>query len=56
MKLLNKTKGRKVWILINNKEVEIDEDFWENLKDDDLLKEAIEEYVRDCDDLSIWVD
>ena len=55
MKLLKKTPGRKIWIMINNKEVEIDEDFWEGLDDNDL-KEAIEEYVRDCDDFSVWVD
>ena len=55
MNLFN--KKRKVSILFNNKYYDVDEDFWENLQDEDIeLKEAIEEYVRDCDDFSIWVD
>ena len=55
MKLLKKTPGRRIWIMINNKETEIDQDFWDYLEDDDL-KEAIEEYVRDSNDFSVWVD
>lgn len=48
---------RKISIIYNNHELEIDEDFWLDICDDDLdLKEAIEEYVRNCDDFSVWVD
>lgn len=36
-----------------------DSDFWEPIFVEDLdpdVEEAIEEYVRDCDDFSEWVD
>lgn len=50
-----KKSKKKVQILINNKEEDFDEDFWESLEDEDL-KEAIEEYVRDSDDFFVWID
>lgn len=50
-------KGRKVAIKREFQNVDIE--FWETLELKDLdpqIKEAIEEYVRNCTDFSKWVD